>query len=115
MRNLWKKGMIAVLGILFLCVWIFPKFVNAATDKEISVSLQIGKKMVTKKTYRMDEGSRVTLKVNSSATIKSVRFSSSDKTIATVSKNGVIRAKAPGTVRITARVRLEDETRKLCS
>lgn len=113
MRNLWKKGMIAVLGILFLCVWIFPKFVNAATDKEISVSLQIGKKMVTKKTYRMDEGSRVTLKVNSSATIKSVRFSSSDKTIATVSKNGVIRAKAPGTVRITARVRLEDETRKL--
>gem|GEM_PF-361588 len=113
MKNLWKKGIIAFLGILFLCIWIFPKFVNAATDKETSVDLQIGRKTVTKKTYQMEKGSKKTLKVKSSATVKSVSFSSSDKTIATVSKNGVIRAKAAGTVRITARVQLEDETRKL--
>lgn len=113
MKNLWKKGIIAFLGILLLCIWIFPKFVNAATDKETSVDLQIGRKTVTKKTYQMEKGSKKTLKVKSSAAVKSVSFSSSDKTIATVSKNGVIRAKAAGTVRITARVQLEDETRKL--
>lgn len=69
-----------------------------------SVQLQIGGKKVTKKTYRMKEGTKKKLKVVAKKT-KSVRYRSSKKKVASVSKKGVIQAKKAGTAKIAAAVK----------
>lgn len=76
----------------------------------VSVQMQIGKTKVTKKTYQMETGASRQLKVKAlenkrSVKITDVQYRSSDKKIASVSKSGVIRAKASGTAKITAAVK----------
>lgn len=74
-----------------------------------SVSLKIGKKKVTKKTYKMKRGGKKKIKVSvlpqkGKATIK---FSTSNKKVVTVNKHGRVTAKKAGTAKVTVTVRVK--------
>ena len=74
-----KKHLLAVLLILSSILITAPgtsSVSDAAARKISSVSLKIGKKTVTKKTYSLTKGKRVTIKVKVSDR-KSTRLNSS--------------------------------------
>lgn len=107
-----KRIMLFLVACMFITalpfVNLFPMHVSAKTG--VTVQMQIGKTKVTKKTYKMKTGVSRQLKVKAvkgkkSVKIKSVQYRSSNKKIASVNKNGVIRAKASGTAKITAIVK----------
>ena len=86
--------------------------VEAASAKKVkSVTLKIGKKTVTKKTYTLKEGAKATIKVTVSPAKakKTITFTSSKKGIASVTKNGVVTAKTLGTAKITVAVKGKDK------
>ena len=72
-----------------------------------SVSLKIGKKEVTKKTYTMKQGEKKKLKVTVSPKKgkKTIKFTTGNKKVATVSKGGTITAKKAGTAKIKVTVK----------
>ena len=71
------------------------------------VSLKIGKKKVTKKTYQMKQGEKKKIKVSvfPKKGKNVVQFATSNKKVATVSKNGTVIAKKAGTAKIKVMVR----------
>ena len=71
------------------------------------VSLKIGKKKVTKKTYQMKQGEKKKIKVSVSPKKGKnvIQFATSNKKVATVSKNGTVIAKKAGTAKIKVTVR----------
>ena len=73
-----------------------------------SVSIKIGSKKVTKKTFKMKRGDRKIIKVNVSPKKgkKTIKFATSNKKVATVNKSGRVTAKKAGTAKITVTVRL---------
>lgn len=88
---------------------------EAASAKKVkSVSLKIGKKKVTKKTYKLTKGSKATIKVTVTPkkAKKSITFKSSSKKVATVSKKGVVNAKKTGTAKITVTVKGKNNKKK---
>ncbi|MDE5782314.1 MAG: aldo/keto reductase [Lachnospiraceae bacterium] len=70
------------------------------------VTLNINKKNVTQKTYSLKKGSRVTIKVSVSNLQgnKKIKYTSSNKKIATVTSKGVVKAKNTGTAKISVTV-----------
>lgn len=72
-----------------------------------SISLKIGKKKVTKKTYQMKRGEKKKIKVSVSPKKGKnvIQFATSNKKVATVSKKGTVTAKKAGTARIKVTVR----------
>lgn len=92
-----------------------PETVQAAGAKKVkSVSVKIGKKKVTKRTYSLQKGKTAVLKVKASPAKakKSVKYKSSNKKIVAVSKKGKIRAKKKGTARITITVKGKNGKKK---
>lgn len=73
-----------------------------------SVSIKLGSKKVTKKTFKMKRGDRKIIKVNVSPKKgkKTIKFATSNKKVATVNKSGRVTAKKAGTAKITVTVRL---------
>lgn len=87
----------------------------AAGNKAVkTVSLKIGSKKVTKKTYTLEAGKTATIKtaVSPSSAKKSVAYKSSKKTVATVSKTGKVTAKKAGTTKITVTVTGKNKKKK---
>ncbi|MDE6627150.1 MAG: Ig-like domain-containing protein [Lachnospiraceae bacterium] len=84
---------------------VMAKSRKAAVIK--SVSLKIGKKEVTKKTYTMKQGEKKKLKVTVSPKKgkKTIKFTTGNKKVATVSKSGTITAKKAGTAKIKVTVK----------
>ncbi len=72
-----------------------------------AVALKIGKKKVTKKTYKMKQGQKKKIKVlvSPKKAKKSVSFSSTNKNVVSVNKAGKITAKKTGSARIKITVR----------
>ncbi len=72
-----------------------------------SVSLKIGKKNVTKKTYQMKQGERKKIKVSVSPKKGKnlIRFATSSQKVAAVGKNGTVTARKAGTAKIKVTVR----------
>lgn len=107
-----KRIMILLAVCMFLTALPLGNFflMNLSAKDGISVQMQIGKTKVKKKTYPMKAGASRQLKVKAldgkqSVKISTVQYRSSNKKIASVNKNGVIRAKTAGTVKITAAVK----------
>ena len=73
------------------------------------ISLKIEKKDVTKKTYKMEQGEKKKIKVSVSPKKGKnvIQFATSNKKVATVSKNGTVTAKKIGTAKIKVTVRKE--------
>lgn len=71
-----------------------------------SVSLKIGNRKVTKKTYKMKQGDKKKIKVSVSPKKgkKTIKYSTNNKKVATVNKSGKIAAKKAGTAKITITV-----------
>ena len=88
---------------------------EAASSKVVKgVALKIGKKKVTNQTCYLVEGKTATVKVsvNPSKAKKSVSYKSSNPKIATVSKNGKIKAKKAGTAKIRVTVKGKNGKKK---
>lgn len=88
---------------------------SAASSKKVkSVTVKIGSKTVTKKTYSLKKGKSATLKVTvkPAAAKKSVTYKTNKKTVATVSKKGKVTAKKAGTAKITITVTGKDKKKK---
>lgn len=85
---------------------VMAKSKKAAMVK--SVLLKIGNRKVTKKIYKMKRGERKKIKVNVSPKKgkKTIKFTTSNKKVATVNKSGRVTAKKAGTAKITVTVRL---------
>lgn len=105
------------LSWLFVFVLVFS-LVSGSTSAEVMakgsktntikfVSLSIGNKKVTKKTYKMKQGEKKKLKVAVSPKKgkKSIKYATSNKKVATVSKSGTITAKKAGTAKIKVTVK----------
>lgn len=97
--------MIAVLLVMTALPAFSEMTASAAEKTKNTVQLRIGGKKMTKKTYQMMQGAKKKLKVTGQK-IKSVQFRSSKKSVASVSKTGIIRAKKAGTAKITAAVQM---------
>ena len=102
-----QRGLVVAMILLLAVVSIS---VYTAGKTKTSVRLQLGKRNVTGKTCRMNQGAKKKLKVVSSSKITSVRFRSSDKRVASVNKKGVVYAKKAGTAKITAVVKIKRGT-----
>ena len=110
MKNNMKRMVVLVLvaGLTTLSLFGQKSSVNAASAKKVkSVTLKIGKKTVTKKTYSLAKKKKATIqvKVNPKKAKKSVSFKSSNKAIAKVSKKGIVTAIKKGTAKITVSVK----------
>lgn len=80
---------------------------DAASSKAVKkVTLKIGKKTVTKKTYTLKKGKKATIKavVTPAKAKKTVTYKSAKKSIASVTKSGKVTAKKAGTAKITVTV-----------
>lgn len=103
----WMMVIVLVVTIVF-----YPETnVQAASAKHIkSVTLKVGARKVNRKTYKLEEGKKVTLKVLASPAKakKKVEFKSQKTVIATVSRKGRVTAKSTGTSKITVAVTGKD-------
>ena len=108
-------GLAAVMAITSVfTTGVSADAAKASAKKVKSVTLKIGKKNVTKKTYNLTVGKKATIKVTVSPAKakKSVAFKTSNKKIATVTKKGVVAAKKKGTAKITVTVKGKDKKSK---
>lgn len=112
-RRLAAVGLASVLAVTTACI---PSAdADAASAKKVkSVSLKIGKKKVTKKTYTLKKGKKATIKVTvkPAKAKKKVTFKSSKKSVATVTKKGKVTAKKAGTAKITVTVTGKNKKKK---
>lgn len=114
MRNIKSHKNLAwmlVLAIVcsLVCQGVSTEVIAKAskTNTIKSVSLKIGNKKVDKKTYKMKPGEKKKLEVTVSTQKgkKTIKFTTGNKKIATVSKNGTITAKKAGTAKIKVTVK----------
>lgn len=99
---------IMALAVCLTANLCFPLTAEAAGSKKLrTVSVKIGNKKVTKKTYKMKKGKTVTLKVKvaPASAKKSVSYKSSNKKIVTVSKKGKLIARKTGTAKVKITVK----------
>lgn len=113
-KKVYKKVTIIMILLLVMAA-VLPVFhmtaVQAVEKTGNLVQLQIGRKRITKKTYRMEQGTKKKLNTVGKA-IKSVQFYSNQKNVASISKTGVIHAKHAGTAKITAVVKIRTSQTK---
>lgn len=111
MKNRKYLAWLIVFAVVFsiVCGEISAAVMDKSRNPEIieSVSLKIGKKKVTKKTYTIKQGDKKKLKVTASPKKgnKIVKFVSNNKNVAAVSKSGTITAKRAGTAKIKITVK----------
>lgn len=104
--------LVLILSMVFGSAGLTAQAANPKAVK--SVSVRIGKKNVTKKTYTLERGSSKTLKVTASpaGTVKSVRYVSKNTRTASVNSKGRVTAKRAGTARINITVTGKNNKKK---
>lgn len=105
-------GLAAVF--IITAMFISDSTVYAGSSQVKSITLKIGKKKVTGKTYSLAKGKKAAIKVAVSPekAKKSVSFKTSNKNIAAVSKDGMVTAKKKGTATISVTVLGKDNKEK---
>ncbi len=115
-RSIWKRIVTMMLAfvLVFTSVVIPSDDVSAAPKAVKSVTLKIDSKKVTKKTVKVEKGSKKTIKVvvKPASAKKKVAYKTSKKSVATVSKKGVVTAKKAGTAKITVTVTGKNKKKK---
>ncbi len=115
MRNIKNHKNLAWMLVLALVCSLFCQVTStevmakgSKTNTIKSVSLWVGNKNVTKKIYKMKQGEKKKLKVTVSPQKgkKTIKFTTGNKKIAAVSKNGTITAKKAGTAKIKVVVKV---------
>ena len=117
-KNVFAKRFLAwvlAFALAFTTVFANGTTVEAASSKAVKkVTVKIGKKNVTKKTYTLVKSKTATLKVSvsPSSAKKSVSYKTNKKSVATVSKKGKVTAKKAGTAKITVTVTGKNKKKK---
>lgn len=123
MRKGWKNnyGIRAVVLLMISCLVLgcfhtesMAKVQKAKTIK--AVALEIAKKKVTGKTYKMKVGDKKKLKVYVSSTTKgkkTLQYVSDNKKVAVINKSGMITAKKVGTCKIKVTVSAKGYKKKM--
>lgn len=103
-----QRNLITLVLLMAMCVsLITPRTAEAASGGAVkSVTLKVNKKKVNSKTITVYKGSKTKLAVivNPSKAKKLVKYTTSKRKVATVSKGSII-AKATGTAKITVKVK----------
>lgn len=111
-----KRMLISVLAIAMVLTAIPMTTVTAqaAPTAVKKVVIKQGKKNVTKKTIKLAVGksSKIKVVVTPSKAKKSIKYATSNKKVATVSKSGKIKAKAAGTAKIKVTVTGKNKKKK---
>ncbi len=96
-----------VIAMIMTSLGLQDETVYAASRAVKSVSLKIGSKKVTKKTFKMTKGKSKKLKVSvkPASSRKSVTYQSTNKKVVTVSGKGKLKAKKAGTAKIIVKVK----------
>lgn len=114
--SIFKRMLISVLAIAMVLTAIPMTTVTAqaAPTAIKKVVIKQGKKNVTKKTIKLAAGKSTKIKVTvtPSKAKKSIKYVSGNKKVATVSKNGKIKAKAAGTTKIKVTVTGKNKKKK---
>lgn len=110
MKNFLTKRLFAiflVVAMIITSLSMQDNTVHAASKTIKSISLVVGTKNVTKKTFKMTKGKSKQLKaiVKPASSKKSVTYQSKNKKIVTVSKKGKLTAKKVGTAKIIVKVK----------
>lgn len=112
-RNARRFGAAAVAAAVALTTAFVPAAdASAASKTKVkTVTVKVGKKTVTKKTYSMKKGAKasLTITVKPAKAKKSVSFKSSKAAVASVTKKGKVTAKKAGTAKITVTVTGKDK------
>lgn len=101
-----KRKAICLILLTGLCMISCCMLASADSKHVGKVTVRIGNRDITGKTYQMDQGSGILLKTSVSPenAAGSISYRSSKKEVASVSKKGRVTAKRAGTARITVSV-----------
>ena len=110
-----KTNKKSILAIVFAAIFVFASVAGIFLPKQASSVGKRGKirsvRVTSVKKLTAGKTSKIKVKVNPKKVAAKVTFKTSNKSIATVSRKGVVRAKRPGRVTIT--VKVKSKTKKL--
>ena len=110
MKKMNKKS---IMAIVFAAMFVFASVAGIFLPKQASAVGKRGKirsvRVTSVKKLTAGKTSKIKVKVNSKKVAAKVTFKTSNKSIATVSRKGVVRAKRPGRVTITVKVKSKNK------
>ena len=113
MKKMNKKS---IMAIVFAAMFVFASVAGIFLPKQASAVGKRGKirtiKVTSVKKLTVGKRSRIKVKVAPKKVAAKVTYKSSNKTIATVNRKGVVKAKRPGRVTITVKVKSKNTKTK---
>lgn len=113
MKKMNKKS---IMAIVFAAMFVFASVAGIFLPKQASAVGKRGKirsvRVTSVKKLTAGKTSKIKVKVNPKKVAAKVTFKTSNKSIATVSRKGVVRAKRPGRVTITVKVKSKNKKNK---
>ena len=110
MKKMNKKS---IMAIVFAAMFVFASVAGIFLPKQASAVGKRGKirsvRVTSVKKLTAGKTSKIKVKVNPKKVAAKVTFKTSNKSIATVSRKGVVRAKRPGRVTITVNVKSKNK------
>ena len=110
MKKMNKKS---IMAIVFAAMFVFASVAGIFLPKQASAVGKRGKirsvRVTSVKKLTAGKTSKIKVKVNPKKVATKVTFKTSNKSIATVSRKGVVRAKRPGRVTITVKVKSKNK------
>lgn len=103
----------SIMAIVFAAMFVFASVAGIFLPKQASAVGKRGKirsvRVTSVKKLTAGKTSKIKVKVNPKKVAAKVTFKTSNKSIATVSRKGVVRAKRPGRVTITVKVKSKNK------
>ena len=111
-----KTNKKSIIAIVFAAMFVFASVAGIFLPKQASAVGKRGKirtiKVTSVKKLTVGKSSRIKVKVTPKKVAAKVTFKSSNKTIATVNRKGVVKAKRPGRVTITVKAKSKNTKTK---
>ena len=113
MMKMKKTNKKSIMAIVFAAMFVFASVAGIFLPKQASAVGKRGKirsvRVTSVKKLTAGKTSKIKVKVNPKKVAAKVTFKTSNKSIATVSRKGVVRAKRPGRVTITVKVKSKNK------